>query len=456
MLISSSAALYFAALGWAVVKHIKRRDAWELMPSGAWSVLMVLPFSIQQAGFSQQHLPIHALGLFLVGGALLVGDTLQIGSKTPQRTMKDSFQTATVAYVIMLAVLLLQASHLCLMPQIPLLAKYFGKSGSSSDLVALREASSKYLEVSPVYIYLCYASLIVLAPLGVAMLIRTKRWFPAGLLFVTSLFYSGSTLEKSPLYVFLVLCFIFCFAGLQENWRRRLLRWLVGGAILGGSVVAHFLIFNERSIFNYQVSPGRWAGKMSMRPPVVSIADRWRIMNIEGLDLALSPFQRTVNYCIYRVFLAPVEVSHWWYLYYPEVHGSYLGWDGLTPSSRKASSFQHPANRLGRWAYLSRYPSLYRSSLHAYASVDADAYARWGTGGLFIVAWLVLAFRMAIKYFRSGGYWGTCLNIAILFVLAETMPRASLQAALVANGILLYGLIIFFKYIYARWSLKVS
>ena len=68
--------------------------------------------------------------------------------------------------------------------------------------------------------------------------------------------------------------------------------------------------------------------------------------------------------------------------------------------------------------------------------------------GLFAVALLVFFLRIVVKYFRSPSYFGSCLNVGVLFTLAHIMPRASLQAALVSQGLLIYCLLIFFLWVW--------
>ena len=131
-------------------------------------------------------------------------------------------------------------------------------------------------------------------------------------------------------------------------------------------------------------------------------------------------------------------------MYYPNLYGDFLGFYGLSPSSRNSPNFVHPANRLGLWAYRSRFPDHYFESVRAYCSIDADAYSRWGFLGVIALALLLFIMRILWKLFRIEGQIGTALYASLLFVLGSALPAASLFAILLANGVFMYFIMLFF------------
>jgi hypothetical protein len=149
-----------------------------------------------------------------------------------------------------------------------------------------------------------------------------------------------------------------------------------------------------------------------------------------------------VNYATYRLFLVPAEVSHWWYRYFPDHSGGYLGLSGLTPGSRSRADFRHPANAVGFWAYRARHPNQYGETVRAYASVDADAYARGGVLGIFLCAIALGLFRFSLKALGVGDVWSRYLGFAGCMILGLILPNGSIFAALVVQGAGVYLVLI--------------
>jgi hypothetical protein len=187
--------------------------------------------------------------------------------------------------------------------------------------------------------------------------------------------------------------------------------------------------------------------KQILRAQPFAITDHHRSLD-PHLNKLAGPFGRAVNYVMYRTVLAPVEVSHRWYIFYPEIHGSYLGFYGLTPSSRNDPMFQHPANKVAIWSYASRFPNKYLHSAYAYASIDADAWARWGKIGLIGVAFILLVFRIVAGNVRLEGRFGDSIYTAFLVVFSFSLPMASLQALLQAQGAFYFWLLPIFVWIW--------
>ena len=101
-----------------------------------------------------------------------------------------------------------------------------------------------------------------------------------------------------------------------------------------------------------------------------------------------------------------------------------------------------PENRVAIWALSRRFQG-YPETSFAPASIDADSFARWGGVGLMGAIAFVLALRWLIRQFRIRSPWGDSLNLIVLFLLAVSLPQASMLAVLgrygVGLGVVLMG-----------------
>lgn len=329
----------------------------------------------------------------------------------------------------------------------------------SNNLARMRESSSKLLNVPPWFIYLCQAG-ITLSPVIVGLFFVRRQWLAMLIFLIFSLLYSRLTLAHGPILMLVVMYVVFIWIGISVKWPF-LRKWIgITSSVMAFVFLIYALAFlrsNPQSIFqlmnkrsqadklNGQSSLPLQRGKLTM-----SIGDyacrmpKKDIKSDDGSNLtSLNKIQYEINYLAYRVFLGPSDVSHRWYTFFPDVYGSHIGLFGLTPGSRKLPDFQHPANMVGRWAYQNRFPEHYGPSIMAYASVDADAWARFGIFGILGISFLVALIRISIKYFRDIGLLQKFLYYASLVVLAMNLSSGSIQAILVAQGlgVILIGLV---------------
>jgi hypothetical protein len=450
--------IYFLCLLLVLADSIRRgREVVNLFPSLVWGFQMVLPFIIQKSLFSPDYAPVQGTGLLAIGFSLLLADLLSLTRRVNIKESVPAFEKLGIGYVLMGIVLLLQLSHLYLMPRIPLFEEWFGAS-SGRELKMMREMASKYLSVPRPYIYLCQATVNVLAPLGVALLFRHRKYLLSGILFFSTLVYSMATLAKSPAWIFVSLCALLLYAGMEKGPRKKAFIAVSVVLMAGIFFFGRFLITNPWSVLNWRLEPKQLKSEIAKRsawagpkmPKIFTMCDHYRIHFIVGGQYPLEGMQRRFNHYAYYLFLAPVDVAQWWYVYYPDVNGSYLGLEGLTSSSRSKPGYIHPANRVGKWAFFKRFPLTYLESNHSYAGVDADAHARWGWKGWVAVSVLLFLVRIGLSVFRVGGSLSASMSYAGIFLLALTMPHASLQALLVSQGVLLYLVLMSCMYIYGR------
>jgi hypothetical protein len=103
----------------------------------------------------------------------------------------------------------------------------------------------------------------------------------------------------------------------------------------------------------------------------------------------------------------------------------------------------HPSQRVGNWSYTSRFPKSYSETVHAYASIDADAYARLGTVGILIAGVLVFVIRFLMKVLLVNTSISRILYSLGIVMLALLLPIASVQAILIAHGLVVILLLMF-------------
>jgi len=155
-------------------------------------------------------------------------------------------------------------------------------------------------------------------------------------------------------------------------------------------------------------------------------------------DFALaSPY--SIDNVIRRAFLIPSDVSYFYYRLFPTTlqHPFSLG---RYYEVNDLSSLTIP-NIIGNIIYRAKYPSEYLQQVSAYCSFDADAYARFGLGGVLAASAILMGVR-----FLSALYWskkkGNDLFYVCLISSLFWLPSiASIQAMLISYG---YIMVLFF------------
>lgn len=420
---------------------VKDGTAANFLPSVAWAIFMVVPFALQYRTFTPDAVWTQALGVFLVGGALLVGDWF--ASHFSVRTLPQYGSRGLLLGIGALLVAL-PAVHLALMPEIPLITKILHPDMTSGDLAQLRESASKLLKVPAPFIYFCQFCVLVAPAFAVSAWRQSK---PLAV-FVAAffLFYSRATLAKGPLLFSLCLYALFAFYAFGEKTRRRLAMAAIVVAVPVFVGVAVYLWTAPLSILHCEkaardfglIPPALDAEIQGRNPrlPSMSTMDYCRLVgNMPDYEERISYTAKSINSALYRACFVPSEVASRWYAYYPRVHGDFLGLYGLTRDTRGQPGFQHPANSVGRWAYLTRFPKNYGETVSAYSSADADAYARFGVAGLVGLAVLLLLLRGPLPLLVTSSPFSQRLYWSAVVILALGLPSASLQALLVANGL---------------------
>ena len=434
----------------------------DLLPSLAWIFFMVLPFIGQKSSFDSIHTNTQAFGILLFGFALLVSDYLS-GKRAHKVPLPlDEHTILYIGYGLFALTLAVQWFHLNMMPKVPLFEWLMGAANSPLSYAEMREQSSKLLHV-PIWIQHAFQlSIVFSSPLALVILLNYRKYLLALVLISTTLVYSFTTLARWPITLFAAICIIVFLRSLPQRSRYRFGMALL--ILLTPIIIyaAHFLFSHPASVLNYRLAADSLETQGNVSPALLNdhriqnlraqpftITDHHRRLGID-LNEAAGSLGRAINYFVYRAVLTPVDVSHRWYIYYPDIHGSYVGFYGLTPSSRNDEKFQHPSNQVCLWAYVSRFPDKYLPSCHAYASIDADAWARGGYLGLITVSLLLLIFRLMAGYFRLEGQMGDSIYVAFLVVFSFSLPIASIQALMQSQGTLYYWFIPIAFLIYDR------
>jgi hypothetical protein len=166
--------------------------------------------------------------------------------------------------------------------------------------------------------------------------------------------------------------------------------------------------------------------------------------------LASGRLLQEADFFVYRAFLVPSEVSHWWYVYFPEYSGGFAGAGDYSYARRLRPGFEHPSNQLGKFAFLARHPKHYLETIRAYASADADAYGRFGIFGVLVVSVLLFLLRSSVALMRTPGFWSSYACFCFLLLLGLTLPSGSLFAILLAQGVGPFYILIVALYFLSR------
>jgi hypothetical protein len=434
----------------------KARDV-ELLPSLSWFVLMVLPFWVQFESFPETSQSMQAFAVGFVGTCLLIGDSLPVRPAGIGRTAPSKFNEWLRdfrLYGVFLIVLALY--HLSLLDHVPLVEKYIGRVHDARELSWMREQTSKLLAVSSLTKYVFTWLVNIAAPLAVVLAWTSGRRVWSLALFAFAVMYAAMSLAKVPLFLLGIILLVTFWQ--RVAFAKRLAAYLAILLLLVpiGWDAYSFFVSSPHSVFNYRASPAAVAA-LDLRETDprarLTIGDHSRLMPIEA-DSALGTHERIYNYYTYRLFLSPIDVSSRWYQYFPSVSGRHIGLQGLTPADREHSAETHPARLVGAWAYGARFPDKYLETAQAYASVDADAYARFGLAGILGVGVIVIALRLALKRLKTSDALGQTLYAIALVLAGLLWPMASIQAVLVSNGLAVVIVLMMLAHLESRWRNK--
>lgn len=431
--------VYLAFVLGALIWAVRIQYELESLPSLFWFGLMSLPFAVQFRTFASDGLAIQLFGIIFIGLCLLIGDLFKIRTSSmriplavPRISILDDykFYAATFVFVALF--------HLSLLEHVPLWEKYIHNVKDEKLLQAMREESSKLLQVPDLLKYVFNWIVNILAPVTVYLLLSRKKYIGAFLFFGLALLYAQMSLAKVP--SFIMVAGILALLLWMTTYRKRAWFYLISLVLLTPLIwhATVFFVLSPKSIFKYEPPHNRVAAMhLSADDPrsKLTIGDKSR-MQTRRSNYQSTFLESRYNYYMYRGFLVPVEVSNRWYQFFPHRSQGHIGLKGLLPDDRN-EGYVHPAQQVGNWAYTERFPEWYLTTVRAYASADADVYARFGIVGIVMVGLMVLLTRIALKWLLTSMPLAQALYMVGVVMLSLLLPMASLQAIFVANGLAL-------------------
>jgi hypothetical protein len=373
---------------------------------------------------------IQTIGVSMIGFSMLFADCViikpvkirvHIMRYFPDKVLSNPWTYFFPAIIIMIY-------HVLQMGKIPFVEKYFVGEKGFVALAILREQSSKLLNVPSVLKYAFSWLTSLLMPITISLFFMRRQYGYALIAFGFAIIYALLTLAFFPaaLLIFTLLMIWMFYSGVKI---RPVYVYIL-------TTILMLLIFRASWLIYFSCSTAGYEPVSSLQTTVdheknvLSWADRYRLMQKNEWSLE----QRAYAYFAYRVFLVPVEVSHNWYKYYPLINGRFIGVEDYF--GKRGTDFIHPANRVGLWAYHEKMPDKYLRSVHAYASLDADAHARAGVNGLIVVSFLLIVLRVVQKLSYVDSSLGKTLYAIGICQLSLLPAQASIAAILVAHGFL--------------------
>ncbi|MEO8542816.1 MAG: hypothetical protein ABI434_04495 [Burkholderiaceae bacterium] len=332
------------------------------------------------------------------------------------------------------------AAHLYLMPKIPLLAILQDTATSESAMTMLRLEAGKLMHVPSILMYLFNWALVVFAPVYIvsSWLTIHRRQAVAGLLFAGA--YAAATWAKLPIALLVLTC-LFAGCVVPGRWRPGFCAGVIG--LVLAAVLFLATLFAAGSLQHLK-NPGNHAQAavlqdMQVDDPrrALTVGDNFRFESArpEGNG---SELKDVLEYVVYRGWLTPSDVSNRWYQFFTYAHVTPLGVRSLLRShDQSGAAEQAPSRQVGLWAYRSRFPDRYWDTINAYASFDADAFARGGVVGVFIATIVFVIVRIGSAWLLTSHPVGQAAYAVLLCGLAILLPVASTQAILGANGLFL-------------------
>jgi hypothetical protein len=417
-----------------------RFDRWyEWLPSFGWVTLLVVPMLMQLPNYGSRA----SIDQLIASGTtlllLLMADCIA-WARLPRCMdggMPGRISTPSKGWAVALAAIVLASTiaSLLLMPRIPLLVALAGQPGTYSGSSEAREVA---LKLGPGVKWLapaCAISIGLLAPISVLSLWMLRYRITATAMMLWSLAYAVSTTAKFPAILLMFGLAMGC-SGVSRRAAKAVLFTMSLGLIAAATCLmivtaAPSPMFAPEVIHRSQDRSFSIESRYETFP--ASIADRhrvWSMMSPEDRPES-APLTALLDRLLYRALFTPADVSIRWFEYYcpPDQR---LGL--LSLIDRPAESMR-PSRIIGHWAYRDRFPTLYLDSANAYASLDADAYARGGLLGAVFAASLLAVVRLMLLPLRGGSFESRIcygVSVSLLFLLPA---QASLQAILVIYGL---------------------
>ncbi|NBX65486.1 MAG: hypothetical protein EBQ96_00605 [Proteobacteria bacterium] len=411
--------------------------SFALVPSLGWLSFMALPFLVLWAYFPEPYRMIHAQGCLIVGTLLLLAD-LGAFFYLHKRIGQDTHATMTPAFLNFVAwgasalLIAIAAYHLMAAESIPLIDRLFG-NGDAGEYLAERNKFQRDLPVPFFLRYLINFNVYIFGSLALVLHWLYGRRRVAITIAVAIVIYSVLSTAKLPAMMAVVIITGLFAMHLCEryDWLRKT---FFGTYILGMALVGLFYVLAAPKIITYYAHAPFESASPDDPRRVTSIGDFIRSPEADVVSKQRAFVYRKVEYLVYRIFLTPVEVSDRWYQYFsyaqktPEPLSSLLG-------RAAGSDTPHPSVRVGHWAYHEKFPSKYMPDVHAYGSLDADAFAYGGLKAVLIAGLIFGLVRFAFAVFHTPNPIAETLHITALILMMAIPASGSLPALLAPHGL---------------------
>lgn len=417
LLISLSVLQFAFVAGFAV----KRQKLIQATPSLVWFALMTLPFIYQFHFFPNGPRVNQSIGLFLISSALTLGDLFSIKNKCDEMPSNKNFvfTNSKMIYLLIFLVVIVPIFHYWRAGTIPIIDEYF--AGKTKSEIALeRENFGKLLDLPYLFKVLVNWIYNLFGPILIIWLIVIRKYWLASVLFVWVLFYAFASSADGPV-IFFLWSFII---GLVCNFyhKKNLGNWLTIGISLGliFTILSGILI-GSAAIHNSSQC-------LKSVPLDYSPGDILRSCSEKNI-ISINP---VVDRLGYRYFLTPVEVSNRWYDYFDGSPAPSRNFDNIF--ERDVSN--QASNKVGKWAYVSKFPDKYADTISANTSIDADANSFAGIPSVIIVAILLLLIRTFVGFStKNSSVLERVLEGIAIGQLSFFPVTAPLQAMLLPQGL---------------------
>lgn len=424
------------AFGLFAYSFLKERS-FALAPSLGWLSFMALPFLVLWPHFLDPYRSIHAQGVLLTGGLMLAADCAAF-LYIKRRIGQAAHQNMTPAFLnfaawgATTALLGIAAYHLAIADNIPLIERIFG-NGNLEQHLADRDNFQRDLPVPFFMRYIINFNVYIFGSLALVLhWISGRRRAAAGIALAIVVYSVLSTAKLPAVVAVVIICALsaqaLCFK--YEKLRVALFSLYVFGMLMVG---LFYVLATPKIFAYYKHAPYETAAEDDPRR-TDSVGDYIRSPEADAVSKQRAFVYRRLEYIVYRVFLTPVEVSDRWYQYFTYVQKTPEPISGMLGRAT-GSKTAHPSVRVGHWAYHEKYPSKYMPNVHAYASMDADAFAYGGLAGVFAAAILFALIRFAFAVLHTPNPIAETLHMTAIVLMMAIPASGSLPALLAPHGL---------------------
>lgn len=458
---------YIVAFGAVCIYAYKSGKITDLLPSISWGGSIIIPFLFVVLPFSTnpEALFLQIIGMCIIGFSLLAADYVSLKHGLAQDATKErelhikksirrkDAQSRLLFWCNLLCITITLASiviHLSRIgwSNIPILSSFMQNEIDHALVNHLRFMFSREADLTIFEKYFYNFSVVVFGLPALAYLMVTKRFYSMVALFATCTFYLVASTAKMPFMIFFCVFALLAVHIIYPKHKNRILGIgilaIISVVIIGGIIRVPF----PYSYITYAIK-GKTQGceiYTEQTPRFcdmdATLADYYRLPLYRQIERPY--FIRLYDYSTYRMLVTPVDVNYRWYEYFSQP-GKYLGFASIIPQWRPAN-FIHPAFQVGQFAYASRFPEEYAHA-YAYGGMDADAFARAGLWGVALISVLLFLARISPTYLHAGHAFSEIYRLMVIGLLIILPPSSSLQAMLIAHGlIVIIGAIVFFKF----------